>query len=149
MVRGDHCFLGVRVRVWFALLQALKKPHQRLGDRPSDPRQARRFERRQSLLLGFEIGVEVLVRRLEALVPQPHCNHRQVNARLQQVHGRGVTDRMWRDADLEQRRIGLCRSRHGPFETLSDARPSHLFAAGIGQQRRFGRVLRLFQPPLQ
>jgi hypothetical protein len=50
----------------------------------------RGINRSQGFALECQVGLNVLVSGLDALMPQPHRDHRQVGTRLQQVEGGAV-----------------------------------------------------------
>src|SRR5450759_3733046 len=52
---------------------------------------------RQRPLFEPHVGMEVDLGRLRRFVTEPECDHRQVDATLQEGHGCGVTERVWAD----------------------------------------------------
>ena len=54
----------------------------------------------EDLVLDRHIGVHVNLGSLDGLVPEPNCDHRSIDAGLQQFHGHGVPKDMGGDSLL-------------------------------------------------
>src|SRR6516162_10049572 len=52
---------------------------------------------RKRFLLQPHVRVEVHLRRLGGLVPQPECDHGAVHTVITKIHGGGVSTDMWGD----------------------------------------------------
>jgi len=83
---------------------------------------------------------------LDALVAKPHRDHREIDAGLQQVHRRGVPDRVGRELELAERWDLLRGTLENDSEAMFDPRPGHVPATGVRHERRIGRRRRLLEP---
>src|SRR5258706_8281240 len=83
---------------------------------------------------------------LDALVAKPHRDHREVDTGLQQVHGRGVPDRVGRDLELVERGGRLRGTLENNSKAMLDSRPAHVPAARVRDKRRIERGPRLLEP---
>src|SRR6185295_11939796 len=100
----------------------------------------------EGALLGLKIGIKVLMGGLDALVAKPHRDHREIDAGLQEVHRRGVPDRVWRELELAEGGVLLRGTFENDSQPLLDSGPGHVPATGIREERRVGGQPRLLEP---
>lgn len=82
-------------------------------------------------------------------MPEPQGDDSQIGARLQQVHGRGVAQRVRRDVLAAQRRAGLFGGGHGLVEPVPYAGAGQRRARPVGEHGRVGGGVKLVQPAAQ
>ena len=74
---------------------------------------------------GFQVCIQVLVRRLCRFVSKPDRDDRKVNARLEQVHRSRMPDHVRRNVHRPQRRMLQCCPLACQFQTFRDAGAGH------------------------
>lgn len=83
--------LAVSTRHSPAGLQTLEKAEQPVAGLVASRLAGVRRGSRQCLLLDCQRGIQIDLRGLDRLVPEPQRDHRTVDACLEKVHGGGVT----------------------------------------------------------
>ena len=116
-VGGFHCAhaSGVAQSAW---------QHRRLSARPS----------RYTVGCPYNIRLQIDVRRGRALVPEPQRDDGDIDSGLEQVHRRGVADRMWRDAPSRELRLRPGSAAHREAEPLDDAGSGQHCARAVREQ---------------
>jgi DNA invertase Pin-like site-specific DNA recombinase len=114
--------------------QAIQEAKQLVGRLIAERGARQLLQPPECLLLHRQVRLDVLVRRLRALVPQPERDHRDINSRLQQVHRRRVAQGVGGDPPAPQRRAVRGRPLHCLPESVLHARAGERAAVGVREQ---------------
>jgi hypothetical protein len=103
----------------------------------------------ERLLFQCKIGVQVDLGRLDRLVSEPERDDATIDASLQELHSRRVTQRVWRDSLVRERRAVRFRRGavfgHQPFDGVwADGA-----AARTGEDWRVGREREFSKPSVE
>ena len=115
-------------------LQRLQEPQQRVRCLVAAHLGVWRLQPCEGLLLHREVGLDISVRRCRALVAEPQGDHVERHARLQQVHGARVPERVRRDALGGQAGLLSCGAGHRKVQALRDVRSAHGLTISVRQQ---------------
>ena len=89
------------------------------------------------------------MRCLNAFVAEPECNDRDIDSRLEQVHGGAVPHDMRRDGLGREARAARHRALAGALEKILGAVTRERMAPCIGESHRPAKRLSLLEPALQ
>ena len=93
-----------------------------------------RLEFPEGAFLELQVRLDVVMGGLEALVAEPQRDGRHVDAGLEQVHGGGVADDVWRHAFRGQARASLARPLAGLIEQMLDALARQAVATRVAER---------------
>jgi len=118
-----------------ALSEALQKGHQLLGRAVSARSAVKGFCLGECLFFEFKTRMKINLRRVHSFVPEPQSDDGTINAALEQIHRRAVSQDVRGDSFVFQRRTLLARSGHMFGEQILNSVSAQRFAAHVGKER--------------